>query len=204
MARCRGRATEGEQAYTQLVTHAHGTQTQHTQGNLGARRTLKAKMEDMEEIDRQLAAEGTMAGADSMHAISPDEEMMRAEDGEDAAADALAIERQTLKKLLPFFFKHGCTPSNVFQQVIFLTKIISPEILRSFGKESFAELGKCLNLTRAAMSANYKTRIVKMVEVSERRSGRATPTFKAPFQKSAAAAARMAAAQKGNINRKKK
>ena len=158
-------------------------------------------MEDAEDIDRQMR-DGTDGPADSLHALGPDEEVMRQEEPEES--DASTAERETLKKLLPFFFKHGCTPANVFQQVVFLTKIISPEILRSFGKESFNELGKCLNLTRAAMSANYKTRIIKMVEVSERRSGRATPIFKAPFQKSASAAARMAEAQKGNTNRKKK
>ena len=161
-------------------------------------------MDDMEETDRRLHDGGTFGGADSLHAIGPDEEVMRAEEGENPFDAISDIERRTLRKLLDYLFMHGCTQASVFQQTVFLTKIIAPEILRRFGRESFNELGKCLGLTRAAMSANYKTRIVKMVEVSERRSGRAVPSYKAPFQKSATAAARMAEAQKGNTNRKKK
>lgn len=159
--------------------------------------------DDEEQIDRRLAEGGTFGMADALHAPSPVDEVMAREAGDDGM-DAARAERETLRKMLLFFFAHGCTLESVFQQVVFLTKIIAPEILRGFGKESFEELGKCLGLGRAAMSANYKQRIVKLVEVSERRSGRSRPSFRANFQKNATACGRMADAQKGNKNRKKK
>lgn len=192
-----------------------GTEAQWKTGN-GGRRLGNSNqapdnffhnMDDHEYYDTAARDEGVMWGDDALHGQGADEILMRQEEAADMGMDLEALaafERRTVRKFLYIFWTKGPGPqgAELVKQVFAVTKAWAPDLMTPFGLDTFQAQAHCLGLTRAAMSASFKTRVVKLVEVSERRAGRSRPSFRAKFQKSATACERMAKAQRGNANRK--
>jgi hypothetical protein len=116
-------------------------------------------------------------------------------EAEEAAAGPEGERADVLKKMMHYFYADGKHPGAVLRRVFGLAKAIAPELL---GDMTLAELGLMFGETRAAQ----QWRIKKIF--SDYQKGAGAKGFKARFQKSEAASAAAARAQRGNQNRRKK
>jgi hypothetical protein len=156
---------------------------------------------DQERRISHLAADENLARVDgigALHALPVDELVMRAEEGEGESGDEMEgrIRSETLSRMLEFLFEDGGGRAHVYRRVWLLAKNVRPEILRRHRIESLESGAAQLECTRAALCAANKRIIVRLVEVAERRSGRAHGSYKAGFQKSATNVQKLSAAQK--------
>jgi hypothetical protein len=161
---------------------------------------------DQERRISHLAADRDLARVDgigALHALPVDELVMRAEEGEDENAETMEsrIRAEAVCRLIEFLFEDGAEPWHLSRRVWLLAKNLRMDILRRHKMESLESYAKQLGCTRAALCAANKRIIVHLVEVAERRAGRAHGSYKAGFQKSETNVRKLSAAQKRSQGR---
>lgn len=109
--------------------------------------------------------------------------------------EEMRIKMETAVRLLHFCFQDGAHPGCTMRLFYLLTQRLAPELVR---RMSGAELAELFGETRAAWSARNKRLFTGYLKA---RGARAA---KGHFQKSDTHAARCAAAQRGNTNRRGK
>lgn len=154
----------------------------------------------------ELAADADLArvdGIEALHALGPDEILMRQEEEAlEAAAGGRAyheewtIRAEMFAAVLRDLFADGPEPMLVARRAFNLAKTYKPEILAEHRLESFEAYGDLVGLGRAAMQAHYKKHVPEMVHLAERRTGRNRGMFRAPFQKTETNVEKLSAAQK--------
>lgn len=142
--------------------------------------------------DEVLASAFNKHGHGGVETYTPLSALIDGEEGD--SADEAAIRRETLEKMLEYFFADGPAPHRVMKRLYALVKAIRSDLILHMSCE---EIGKLFGETRAAVSWRVQQCFNKLIE---RNGG----VGKAPFQKSDGAREAYAAAQKGNTNRRGK